>query len=218
MASFDLYDRSGERSERVIAADRAINVKPWTLGGFDGPPRSQPMPAPRVVAEHLPTADEVHAIGERAREEGFAAGLAEGRAVNERMASLVASLSTSVGRLERDLAGTLLTTAVDLARQVLRASIVARPELILPLVEDALAGIARGAATGALHVHPDDLAIVEEHMGDALTHAGWKPFADAAIERGGCRVKFDGGEVDATIATRWERVMSQLDRSDAWLA
>ena len=37
------------------------------------------------------------------------------------------------------------------------------------------------------------------------------------VERGGCRLEFAGGQVDATIATRWNRVMAQLERGDAWL-
>ncbi len=213
-------DRPVERaSERLIAADRAVGVRPWTLGSFDSVARPKaPAPAPRVAAEHLPTAAEVEAIVHQAREEGYRAGLAETRADTERAVALLSQLSRSVARLERDMAGSLLTLAIDLARQILRESISVRPELVIPLVEEALAGIARGSAVGALHVHPGDLALVEERMGDALAHAGWKAFADDTVERGGCRVKFDGGEVDATIETRWNRVMSQLERDDAWLA
>jgi predicted Zn-dependent protease len=87
----------------------------------------------------------------------------------------------------------------------------------LPLVEEALSGLARGAQPGALHLNPADLPLVEERMGDMLAHAGWKPFADETIERGGCRVKFDGGEVNATMKSRWDRIVGQLDRDDAWL-
>lgn len=209
-------------AERVIAADRAVGVRPWSLGSFDTGTR-KPMAAPkpaepeRVAASHLPTAEEVEAMEQQARAEGYAAGLAEARVENERFAAMMAGVDQSISRLERDMAGTLLQLAVDLARQVLRESISVRPELILPLVEEALAGIARGASVGALHLNPADLPLVEERMGEALAHAGWKAFADESIMRGGCRVKFEGGEVDATIDTRWDRVMSQLERDDAWL-
>ncbi len=204
-------------SHRVISADRVVGVQPWTIGGFDAVGSSTPVEEKRVRAEHLPTVDEVTAIESKAHDEGYRAGLAEARAGNERLASLLTGVSESVARMEREMAQTLVKVAVDLARQVVRESIAVRPEILIPLVSDALAGIARTVDPGAVYVNPADLPIVEERMGDALEHAGWKPFADAGVERGGCRLEFAGGQVDATVATRWTRVMAQLERDDAWL-
>ena len=116
------------------------------------------------------------------------------------------------------MAQAIVKLAVDLARQVVRESIAVRPELIVPIISEAIGGIARSAEPGGIHVHPDDLAIVQERLGDALEHGGWKAFADERVERGGCRVEFAGGQVDANVAVRWQRVMAQLDRQDAWLA
>lgn len=202
---------------RVIAADRAVNAERWTIGAFDtGAPTRRPE-TPRVAAEHLPTADEVTAIEQQARDDGYRAGLAEARDGNARIASLLTGLSASVARLERDMAQTLVKLAVDLARQVVRESLVVRPDLIVPVVQEALSGIARISEPGGVFVHPDDLPIVAERLGDALAHGGWKAFADERIARGGCRLEFAGGQVDATIETRWSRVMGQLERHDAWL-
>lgn len=204
-------------SNRVIARDRLVGVQPWTIGGLDGAAGAKPAEDRRVRAEHLPTVDEVAAIGKQAYDEGYQAGLAEARDSNERLAALVAGIADSVGRMERDMAQTLVKVAVDLARQVVRESIVVRPEILVPLVSEALSGIARTVDPGAVYVHPADLPIVEERMNEALQHAGWRAFGDETVERGGCRLEFAGGQVDATIATRWERVMAQLERDDAWL-
>lgn len=209
-----IADRS---SDRLIAADRLVGVQPWTIGVFDAAGNTSAPQVKRVTAEHLPTADEVVAIEHHAREEGYRAGLAEAQDGSARLESLLSGVSASVGRMEREMADTLVKLAVDLARQVVRETIAVRPEILVPLVNDALAGIARSADPGALHVNPSDLAIVEERLGEALAHAGWRPFGDDKVERGGCRLEFAGGEVDATIATRWGRVMAQLERDDAWL-
>lgn len=219
MASSEpIVERSAERgSTRVIAADRVANAERWTIGTFDAAMPSRRVEAPRVAAEHLPTVDEVTAIEQQARDDGHRAGLVEARENNERIAALLNGVSTSVARMEREMAQTLVKLAVDLARQVVRESIAVRPELILPVVNEALSGIARIAEPGGVYVNPADLPIVEERLGDALAHGGWKAFADERIERGGCRLEFAGGQVDATIATRWARVMGQLDRHDAWL-
>jgi flagellar assembly protein FliH len=218
MASSDRVIAAQERaSARVIAADRVVGVQPWTIGGFDQNVAVRAPEAKHVRAEDLPTADQVSAIEGSAREEGYRAGLAEAREGNLRIASLLTVVSESVARMEREMAQSLVKLAVDLARQVVRESINVRPELIVPVINDALAGIARTADPGGVYVHPLDLPIVEERLGEALAHAGWKPFADERIERGGCRLEFTGGQVDATIATRWMRVMSQLERTDDWL-
>lgn len=227
MASSDpmaaVFTQAHERaSNRVIAADRVVGLQPWTIGGFDAVDADAATAATapddaRVRAEHLPTVDEVAAIQAQAHEEGFRAGLAEARDDNQRLTTLVEGVAQSVARMEREMAQTLVKLAVDLARQVIRESIAVKPELLVPLVNDALAGIARTVDPGAVYVHPSDLPLVEERLGDALAHAGWRPFADEKIERGGCRLEFAGGQVDATIATRWSRVMAQLERHDAWL-
>ncbi len=204
-------------SDRVIAADRVVGLQRWTIGGFDAVDNNRPVEAARVRAEHLPTVDEVADIERQAREEGHRAGLAEAREGNQRVAQLLSSVGTSVARMEREMAQSLVKLAIDLARQVVRESIAARPEMLVPVVTEALSGLARSADPGGLYVNPADLALVEERLGDALAHGGWKPFADERVERGGCRLEFTGGQVDATVATRWARVMSQLERNDAWL-
>ncbi len=205
-------------SERVLAADRAVGVRRWDIGGLDTTDGATRRPdARRVAAEHLPTVDEVSAIEQQARDEGYRAGLGEARDGNQRLAALLGGVPEAVARMERDMAQTLVKLAIDLARQVVREAIAVRPELIVPVVSEALAGIARTAEPGGLHVNPADLPIVQERLGDALEHAGWKAFGDERVERGGCRLDFAGGQVDATVGLRWQRVMAQLERHDAWL-
>jgi flagellar assembly protein FliH len=204
-------------SDRVIAADRVVGVRRWNIGGFDTAKPEAKTEAKRVAVEDLPTADEVASIEQQARDEGYRAGLAEGRDGSQRIAGLLNGVAESVAKMEREMAQTLVKLAIDLARQVVREAIAVRPELIVPVVSEALSGIARTAEPGGLYVHPDDLATVEERLGDALAHAGWKAFADERVERGGCRLDFAGGQVDASLATRWARVMAQLERSDGWI-
>ena len=204
-------------SDRVIAADRVVGLQRWTIGGFDTVGNGRPPEAARVRAEHLPTVDEVADIERQARDEGYRAGLAEAREGNQRVTQLLSGVGASVARMEREMAQSLVKLAIDLARQVVRESIAARPDMLVPVVSEALSGLARSADPGGLYVNPADLSLVEERLGDALEHGGWKPFADDRVERGGCRLEFTGGQVDATIATRWARVMAQLERSDAWL-
>ena len=68
-----------------------------------------------------------------------------------------------------------------------------------------------------LVLHPEDAALVRTHLGPQLEAANCALTEDAALARGGCRVETDGAEVDATMETRWSRVVAALGASDEWL-
>ena len=65
-------------------------------------------------------------------------------------------------------------------------------------------------------LNPEDVTLVEAHVGAELQAAGWTVRADPAIERGGCKAEAASGEVDATVATRWQRVMAALGKDLPW--
>ncbi|MEG2829793.1 MAG: FliH/SctL family protein, partial [Edwardsiella sp. (in: enterobacteria)] len=39
-----------------------------------------------------------------------------------------------------------------------------------------------------------------------LEQQGWKLLADTQLHRGGCKISAEGGELDASIATRWQEL------------
>jgi flagellar assembly protein FliH len=90
------------------------------------------------------------------------------------------------------------------------------PTALLAVAREVIA--AEPALSGAPHltVNPADLPIVEAYLKDELEAAGWGVRTDPAIERGGCRAQAASGEIDATNATRWERVAAALGRSQPW--
>jgi hypothetical protein len=47
--------------------------------------------------------------------------------------------------------------------------------------------------------------------------AGGTVVEDGAIERGGCKFQTGASEIDATLETRWRRVVASLGRDDGWL-
>jgi flagellar assembly protein FliH len=70
-----------------------------------------------------------------------------------------------------------------------------------------------------LLVHPADAALIRKAAEDdsALAALPWKIVEDAHIERGGCRLETPTTEVDATLETRWRRVLASLGRDDPWI-
>ena len=55
------------------------------------------------------------------------------------------------------------------------------------------------------------------HLGEQLAHNGWRIIEDGNITAGGCRVEAGASEVDATLETRWRRVLDAIGTSGEWL-
>jgi flagellar assembly protein FliH len=145
--------------------------------------------------------------------DGQAAGLAAARAQAGQLHALTLALPAALRIAENKVADELLALALDIAKQVLGQALTVDPQAILAVVHELLQ--AEPALSGApqLLLHADDAALVKEHLADELKGVGWRIRVDAHIKRGGCRVLASGGERDATLETRWERVTASLARN-----
>lgn len=173
------------------------------------------------TAVKLPTASEIEQIHTEAHEAGYAAGYEEGltlaRAEVEKLVTLGVRLHENLNALDQEIAEELLSVAVEIAGQVLRQSLKIQPEMIIPVVREAVAALPLHHGHPALFLNPEDAAIVREHMSEQLNHNGWRILEDSSIETGGCRIESGASEVDATLETRWKRVLDAIGTSSEWL-
>lgn len=189
----------------------------WELNSLeDQVPAAKPGPVEPALK--LPTVEELDRIRQAAQEEGYSAGYAAGRAAAQEEATRIGD---SAIKLERALAGfdqqvgeELVALAMEIARQVVRREVVARPEAILDVVREALLQLPHQHA--AIYLHPEDAALVRIAMGEALTHAGHRIHEDPSLTRGDCLFETGGSQLDATVATRWRRVIENLGLNSAW--
>jgi flagellar assembly protein FliH len=167
---------------------------------------------------HLPTADDIERIHDEARKEGYAAGYEEGTARGRIEAmqfhSLVEGLENSMTRLDGEVADEILALATELARQMVRQTLNGRPEAVVDLIREALLQLPQTHAL--IHLNPEDVEMAKEYLGEQLTHAGHRLVEDAAITRGGVRIDASGSQIDATVQTRWRRIMDNLGRNISW--
>lgn len=190
----------------------------WELPAFD-------TPGALGLADALPTANQLEQIQRQAHEEGHQAGYQEGyeagrqQAVQEaqRLAGMADALERELQRVDQGVAEDLLKLSLEIARQMLQQSLKVKPDLLLPVVQQAIGALPHFNQQARLVLHPADAELLRAHMGEQLAHAGWKIFEDAQIERGGCRVETANSQIDATLATRWQRVVAALGQDDAWL-
>lgn len=139
--------------------------------------------------------------------EGLAAGLAGASAHAEHLRALAASLPAALRSAEAELSQAILALALDVARQVVHRTLRVEPEWVVALVQELLHAEPALQGEPRLLLHPDDLQLVRDSLGSELQSAGWQLRADDTLARGGCRVRSAIGEMDATLETRWKRVV-----------
>ena len=197
-------------SDAFVALDQPELWQRWKDGAPAGGKRLK-----------LPTVDDLEQLHESARAEGLAAGLAEGRRQGAQEAAqlkqLAAALAQARLEFEAQAAEEALSLAIDLARQMLQEALPVRRELLLPIVRTAMRGLPSLAQPAQLVLNPADVELARAHLGEELRLAGWQVVEDHRVQPGGCRLVSPQGEVDATLAGRWKRVLAALGRDHAWL-
>jgi flagellar assembly protein FliH len=229
---------------KIIPKEEMTPYQRWELASFDEQ-EPEPEPAPVVedeFDEEPPpppqlTAEQLDAIREAARQEGFAegrqhgleAGRAEGymaglqqgqKEINEviqHFRQIAVNFSTEVAQCSESMAPELLDLALDLSKAMLKTALNVRPELVLPTVSDAIHSLPVLQLPATLTLNPEDATLVREHMGEELAKHGWKIDEDEHFQRGGCRVETRSNQIDATAQTRWKRLAESLSKQLDWL-
>ena len=180
---------------------------------FDDQPEEPPL--------ILPTAADIERIHNEAHEQGFTAGFEEGmteaRAILQQVDALMSNLKEALAELDQSVAEQLLNTSIEVANQMVRQSLRVKPELLLPVVREAVDALHPTSGHPALFAHPGDAALIRTHLGDQLAHNNWRIIDDATLTPGGCRVELGASEVDATFETRWRRIIESIGISQEWL-
>ena len=191
---------------------------------------------PSVVAKRppepeLPSEETLAAIREEARligyDEGHAAGYADGMAIGradaarelEHLQSIAVTFGNALTAADETIANEVLDLALHLAKGMLRAALEIKPELMIPLVREAIGYLPVLQQPAILLLNPLDAAIVREGIGEELDKGGWRVSEDAQIERGGCRIETASNQIDAQSSARWARLTGALGKNNVeWLA
>ena len=226
-------------ASRIIHKERLAAYRRWEMDTFEPAGKSTPEPGEGKhesannagTAVILPTVEQIEQIHQQARQEGYAAGYEAGfntgqeagyQAASALGAAEVGKLQALLHDLQRELTNAdqaisdnLLTLALCLARQMLREALKVKPELMLGVVRDCLQNDAAFGQPVQLFLHPDDAALVREHLHHELNDC--TVCVDSGLDRGSCRIKTGSGQIDATLATRWQRMVQTLGQNSNWL-
>ncbi|MBB3225594.1 flagellar assembly protein FliH [Luteibacter sp. Sphag1AF] len=202
----------------ILARERVEQYERWefpVVDGIDAAPANDP----KVEVDegpHRPTVAEIEAIERQAREEGFNAGLAEGRATAHRelqaqvarLEALYAAATRPLADLDADVAADLAQLATVIAERVLGYEIATAPERIVDVVRQSVDTLPAGTRHLKIHLHPLDAAIVRDHR-SAADHE-WVVVEDPALQRGDCRLESESSRLDARVRTRLAAVIDAV--------
>jgi len=224
MASFG-DERPSTLAQRIAAAE--------AQAAPSAPPQIIDLP-PQIA---LPSVEEIEAMREAARQEGYVQGLEEGRAAGhaegyadgsaagqreaaadlEHLRAIAASFSDAVAAADETIATDVLELALRLARGMVRTGFDVRPELILSVVRDAIDQLPVFSQPAVLTLNPQDAELVRHGMADELDKGGWRLREDAQLMRGGCKVETASNQIDAQAQARWQRLTHALNANVEWL-
>jgi flagellar biosynthesis/type III secretory pathway protein FliH len=171
---------------------------------------SEPDPVPELQVD-------VALLEKTAYDNGFRNGQKSGlEAAETRLELLMRRYSEAVleigkvkGGLYAEVEREVVRLALAIARKIVYREVQADPEVVQTLVRVALSHVA-DKSTVTVHLHPSDYEYVLQRKADLSQAAGCACevvlLADKTIQRGGCMVKTECGDVDARIEERFREV------------
>ncbi|MDQ3184949.1 MAG: flagellar assembly protein FliH [Pseudomonadota bacterium] len=223
---------------QIIPRDHLAAFERWEMGAFEKAATGAMSAMASVpcfgagereqqAAAILPTVEQIERIHQEAQKEGYTAGYKMGHEAGyeagcqqaameaERLQNLVSGFQRALADADRAIGNNLLTLALDLARQMVREALRVKPELVLAVVRESIHNEQAFGRPPQLILHADDAALVREHLNHELNDC--TVCVDSHLKRGDCKIKTGSGQVDATLATRWQRIAQALGQNSNWL-
>ena len=225
--------RPASSYSRFIPREELGSFAAWspdTLNAeIDGPAGAPAASGPAAAAaaaaadKAVPQA-QVAAARQAGYQEGYRDGLVALDSFKQSFASqmtvqlgqLLQSFDAQLDALEREMAQAVSQSALLLAQRVVRAELRTHPEQVVEAATQAINAVLQSARQIRVLVHPDDHALVATGAAEVLQGRGARLVAQPGIERGGCLVESDLGQVDARIAARWRQAAAVLGSELPW--
>ena len=225
--------KSSSSYSRFIPREEIEAVAAWRFANVDGTPHEDELKAQLPVG---PSPEELAAQAEAQRQQELADAYARGHAdgcnetrqaleaptqahqlqVQQRLAGVIAQVQQQTQDLQADMAQAVLHMACDLARQMIRRELSLDPLRVQPVVQEAVGLLAADGVPIAVRLHPDDCAALTAATADTVPEPHLRWVADPGLSPGGCVVEAAGNRVDATVQTRWRRVIANLGLTMDW--
>lgn len=155
------------------------------------------------------SADALQKIKEQAQAEGFEKGKQQGlqaaqieidqktKILNNMLKQLCEPLESCGQKTQQE----LLELAFAISRQIVRRELKQDPTQMIAIIRESLKLLPIGSKNIKILLNPEDALVVKDvlSLGDSPSDSIWKLVEEPSMERGGCLVKSDNSNIDASI-------------------
>jgi flagellar assembly protein FliH len=218
-------------TSRFIPGETIDTVSRWSFADVDAAAiLLEQQTRERELNEHL------EATRQQAHAEGYAQGFEQGRAQTlmgaqkqisdyiagqgretaQQFGALVTAVRDQLEAAEQIAGQAVLELACELARQVLRNEIASNPNVLLPVIREALGQLFSDSRPVQIRLHPLDLDVLQDILREEYPNLPMTLQPDAALTRGGCLVESAGTVIDGRLEKRWARAIGRLGQNLPW--
>ena len=183
----------------------------WLAPDLAAGPRAAAEAVADVPVPRPPSLEEIQAIEEAARRDGYEAGLAQGhqegfaqgqaevRRLAAQIEGILDNFTRPLARLEDEVSAALGELAVRIAGSLVGRAYDADPVLLSDLVGEALDAVGGTSREAEVRLHPDDIQTLAPLL--ALV-SGARLVPDPNLGRGDLRVHAEAVRIDGTLEAR----------------
>jgi flagellar assembly protein FliH len=219
---------------RFIPGEEIEVVEQWTFSAIDTVAQQLAAQASARVAQE--EVAQIESVRQQGIQAGYAEGVAQGRAqaqaelqqqmqdflnaqareAADKLGQLFATAQNQLLEAEQAMAQGVLELSCELARQVLRHELSINPNVLMPVLREALGTLAVDSKSAVVRMNPVDMDALGEQIHADFAGMGLSLRADTTVLQGGCQVESSGMVVDGTLGKRWQRVVGSLGLSSTW--
>ena len=190
----------------------------------------------RQLVESKKSKERDDALQEASHAQGFAEGFAQGQAratldgdqkideyartqgqaIADRFSQIMEQAQEQLGHSEQVMARGVLELACELARQVVRHELSVNPNVLQPVIREALALLTTDSKNAVVRLNPLDVEVLQAAVQTEFSGLNLSFVSDSTIKAGGCVVTSAGTVVDGSLDTRWRRAVASLGLTLQW--
>lgn len=140
----------------------------------------------------------------------------QGRETAQQFGALIESARSQLEGAEQMAAQAVLELASEMARQVLRHEISSNPNVLLPVIREALGMLFSDSRAVQIKLNPLDLDVLQDILREEYPNLPLTLQPDPAMTRGGCLVESGGTVIDGRLEKRWARAIGRLGQNLPW--
>lgn len=204
------------KSDKPIKPLRNVtNFSRWEMPSIDAPKGKvfrQPVEEEKKQEVELVekiSEQEIQQIKDDAYQEGFQKGHAEGLQASQNeietkrqlLDSMLQQLVEPTQACGEKTQQELLEMAFAISRQIVRRELKQDPTQLIAIIRDALKLLPIGSKNIQVLLHPEDASVIRSVLpiDEDSPDSRWKLVEEPSMERGGCLLKTDNSNVDASV-------------------